>query len=381
MKDFFATYFKGDRVIWAVIVALLIFSMLAVYSSTGTLAYQYMSGNTSYYLFRHSVFLIIGIFLTYIVHWIPYKVFSKLSHILVVISVPLLFLTLLIGVTRNEASRWLTLPLVGIPFQTSDLAKFALIIFIASILSQKQDDKEELRLAFKPLIIWIAVICALIMPANFSTAAILFATCWILLFIGRMDSTYLFKTLGVVLVLIILLIGLAFIAPDIGRLGTWKNRIVGFTQNDSGDNVQVEQAKIAIVSGGLFGKGPGRSTQRNFLPHPYSDFIFAIIVEEYGSFGGLFILFLYLYLLYRSGVIVRKCSRTFPALLCIGLTINLVFQALINMAVAVNLLPVTGQPLPFISMGGTSILFTSIALGIVLSVSRTNEQKLEAKLT
>jgi len=374
VKEFIIKYFKGDRVIWAVIGFMFIFSLLAVYSSTGTLAYQYMSGNTTYYLFRHMMFLIVGVAVTYVTHWVHYKYFSSLAQPLVIISVPLLFLTLVIGVSRNEAARWLTLPIIGIPFQTSDLAKFALILFIARITSQYQDNPAKLKEMFKPIMIWIAVVCGLIFPANFSTAILLFMTCWLLLFVGRMNLMYLLKTAGALVLIGVFFLGLAFIAPNVGRLGTWKNRIVSFVKGEEAkDNLQVQQAKIAIVSGGMFGKGPGNSTQRNFLPHPYSDFIYAIIIEEYGSIGGLFILVLYLYLLYRAGVILQKSSRTFPALLAIGLTINLVFQALVNMAVAVNLLPVTGQPLPFVSMGGTSILFTCLSFGIILSISRTME--------
>ncbi len=385
-KEFFITYFKGDRIIWAVIGILFIFSLLAVYSASGTLAYKYMQGDTTYYLFRHALFLISGLGIIYITHRIPYKYFSKLSQWLFVVSIPLLLLTLLIGVSKNEAARWLTVPGIGINFQTSDLAKFALIMYIARVLSQHQDNIGNLRNTFKPLIINIAIVCLLIFPANFSTAALLFATSWVLMYVGRIPFRLLLNTLGALTVLMALFVIVVFTAPDIGRFGTWKNRIENFigksdSETNKKGNYQVEQSKIAIATAGFFGKGPGRSEQRNFLPHPYSDFIFAIIIEEYGSFGGLFIMSLYLYLLYRTGVIIRRSERTFPALLAIGLTLILVLQAVTNMAVAVNLLPVTGQTLPLISMGGTSIIFTSIALGVILSVSRSITDNEEANNT
>ncbi len=287
------------------------------------------------------------------------------------------------GVTRNAATRWLTLPGTGINFQTSDLAKFALIMFFARMLSVSQESTEKLKEVFKPIMIAVVIICGLILPADFSTAAMLFAIVWILMFIGRIELKLLFGSVGVIIVLLALFISIALNMPD-SRVGTWKKRITSFISDDDQQNYQAEQSKIAIVTGGFFGKGPGNSTQRNFLPHPYSDFIYAIIIEEYGLFGGLFILSLYLYLLYRTGVIVRKLSGTFAAFLAIGLSLSLVMQALTNMAVAVNLMPVTGQTLPFVSMGGTSILFTSVALGIILSVSRSaeaqlvNEQEVEA---
>ncbi len=374
MKEILNKYFKGDGVIWGILFILFIFSLLAVYSSTGTLAYKYQGGNTSFYLFRHVKFLILGFLVTYITHKIPYRYFSLLSQLLFIVSILLLIFTLFMGVTKNEATRWLTLPGIGINFQTSDFAKLALLMFVARLLSKSQDSEEELKNVFKPIIISIIVICGLILPANFSTAALLFVTAWFLMFIGRIQAKYLFGSIAIVVVFFFFFLSIAINMPSKGRIGTWKKRIENFINEDSRTNYQAEQAKIAIVTGGIFGKGPGNSTQRNFLPHPYSDFIYAIIIEEYGLIGGIFILILYLILLYRTGVIVKKSLRTFSAFLSIGLTISLVFQALINMAVAVNLIPVTGQPLPFVSMGGTSILFTSVAFGIILSVSQGIEK-------
>jgi cell division protein FtsW len=307
-----------------------------------------------------------------------------LAQLFFYIAIPLLALTLVMGTNLNEASRWLKVPGTGITFQTSDFAKIALIMYLARLLSQKQDHIKSFKESFRPLMIPIIIICGLILPANFSTAAILFTTSLIILFIGRVNIKYLLGLVGIGVVAIALFFALVFALPENARksfrVETWKNRIENFMNEDSEGNYQAEQAKIAIANGGMLGKLPGNSTQRNFLPHPYSDFIFAIIVEEYGLIGAMFIIFLYVLLLYRAGVIVKKSKSQFGAFVSIGLAFSLVFQALINMAVAVNLFPVTGQTLPFVSMGGSSILFTSTALGIILSVSRTiqpNEQSIE----
>jgi len=373
MRVLFNKYFKGDRIIWLVVLFLLLISLLAVYSSTQMLAYRHTDGNTTYFLLRHSRFLILGFIITYLVHRVPYQVFSKLAQWLLIISIPLLVVTMFKGVSINEASRWLSLP-GGLRFQTSDLAKFALIMYVARLLAQNQASKEDLQAAFKPIITSVFVICALILPENFSTSALLFITCMVLMFIGRIDWKYILASVGVVVVVFMFFVSVVLMSDSKGRVGTWQNRIENYLEGDSQSNYQVEQAKIAIVTGGILGKGPGNSTQRNFLPQPYSDFIYAIIIEEYGIFGGLFTVFLYMYLLYRSVIIVKISSRTAPAFLAVGLALSLVFQAFINMAVAVNLIPVTGQPLPFVSMGGTSILFSSVALGIILSISRNLEE-------
>ncbi len=371
MKEKFIKHFKGDTAIWLIVILLAIFSMLTVYSATGSLAYKKMGGNTTYYLFRHLGFLIFGVGIIYIVHNISYKVYFTLSQLLLYISIPLLAWTLFKGVSLNSAARWITLPGTGLSFQTSDFAKFALIMFVARLLSGKQDSSEERKSVFKSVLIWVFIVCGLILPADFSTAALLFAICLVLMFIGRVRLKYLFGLMGAGIAGIALFILVALNMPNSGRVATWKARIENFAGDDSDGNFQANRSKTAIVNGGLFGKGPGNSIQRNVLPHPYSDFIYAIIIEEYGLVGGLIILLLYLFLLYRVGIIVRKSERTFPALLVVGLAFSLVFQALINMAVAVNLFPVTGQTLPFVSMGGTSIMFTSVAIGIILSVSRS----------
>lgn len=375
MPEKLKKYFKGDSIIWALFVALSILSLLAVYSSTFTLAYQYRSGHVGYYVFKHIIFIVFGFLIAYIAHLVPYRYYSRISHMLLLVSIPLLLLTLLFGRNVNEASRWLTLPGTGLSFQTSDLAKLALIMYVARLLSLKQEHIRSYKEGFLPILAPILLICGLIMPANLSTAVILFSVSVILMFIGRVRFTYLsLMIIGMAAVLAIL-ITIAVKSDWSGRWETWRNRIVHHVEQDSEGNYQSEQSKIAIATGGFFGKGPGNSMQRNFLPQPYSDFIFSIIIEEYGLIGGVFVILLYLALLFRAGVLVRNSTRTFAAFLAFGLSLMLVMQAMVNMAVAVGLLPVTGQPLPMISMGGTSVLFTSAAMGIILSVSNGLKQQ------
>jgi len=365
---------KGDKVIWGVVIILSVFSVLAVYSSTTTLAYRFKQGNTEYYLIKHLSILFLGFFLMYAAHKIKYVYYARISQLAVILCIPLLLYTLVFGTSINEASRWTTLPGVNIMFQPSDFAKLALIMFVARMLAKKQENIKEFNNAFIPIISPIIIICFLILPANFSTAAILFVTCVVLMFIGRVNMKYLFGMAGIGAALLILFVAFLFITPkSSGRLGTWQNRIEHFSSGNSDENFQVEQAKIAIARGGVVGQLPGNSTQKNFLPNPFNDFIYAIIVEEYGLIGAIIILLMYLILLYRGILIVSKSPGNYGAFLAIGVTFSLVFQAMINMAVAVNLLPVTGQPLPLVSMGGTSIWFTSIALGIILSVSKELE--------
>ncbi|HDJ32734.1 MAG TPA: cell division protein FtsW [Bacteroidetes bacterium] len=378
MSEGIRKYFQGDRVIWAIIIVLSIFSLLAVYSSTGTLAYRKMGGNTLYFLIRHGLILGIGILIIFVTHMIPYKYYFRLSQLFLYLAVPLLFLTLLIGTSLNQAARWLTLPGLGITIQTSDFAKLALIMYTARMLSLRQDRIKSYREAFIPLIIPIVLVCMLILPANLSTSLILFATCMVLMFIGRVRIRHLLAFAGIGVLAIGLFITTTMLIDKEGRVGTWRHRVEQFIQPDGEEGYQVEQAKIAIATGGLFGVKPGKSVQRNFLPHPYSDFIYAIIIEEYGLiFGGIPIMLAYLILLFRAGVIVRKANRTFPAFLAIGLTLSIVIQAVVNMGVAVNLFPVTGQNLPMVSMGGSSLLFTGVSLGIILSVSRGVEKEVE----
>ncbi|MDP4265997.1 MAG: FtsW/RodA/SpoVE family cell cycle protein [Bacteroidota bacterium] len=386
---------KGDKIIWTVVLLLSIVSILAVYSSTGSLSYRYHSGNTEYYLIKHLFIVLFGFGLMYATHLLSYKYYSGISIIAMVITVPLLLVTMRMGTSLNEASRWLTLPGINLSFQTSDFAKLALILFIARILAKKQDNIKDFKQAFIPIIVPIVIICGLILPANFSTAAILFVTNIVLIFVGRVSIKYILALIGTVIVLLTIFIAILInYSGHKVRLETWKHRIEVYAESmkqkpdslvddkiKNGDlkindeNYQVMQAKIAIATGGVLGKGPGNSVQRNFLPHPYSDFIYAIIIEEYGIIGGFVILALYMILMFRAIKIVTNSPGTFGAFLAFGLSFSLVFQALINMAVAVNLLPVTGQPLPFVSMGGTSIWFSSIALGIILSVSKNISQE------
>lgn len=372
---------QGDKVIWIIIFLLSITSLLVVYSSTGTLAYKVKGGNTSYFFIKQ-LFLILGCYgIVWVTHKIPYRLYSSWANMGLFIAIGMLLLAKIVGVNLNQASRWITIPGIGFNFQPSELAKLALILFVSRVLSKFQTDKECQKEAFWKIIASIGVVCGIIFLDDFSTSALLGVICLTLMFIGRIAAKYLLGTLGAGLGLIIILLIIAPFLPDsFGRIHTVRNRILNFagmgekkTENDR--NYQVDQAKIAIVSGGILGKGPGNSDQRNFLPHPYSDFIYAIILEEWGWFGGFGILALYLFLIYRAGAIVRKCDRTFPAFLVIGLSLSIVAQALTNMAVSVNLIPVTGQPLPLVSMGGTSLIFTSAALGMILSVSRSVKEQ------
>ncbi|NQV03424.1 MAG: cell division protein FtsW [Bacteroidia bacterium] len=368
---------KGDKVIWIIVIILSIFSLLAVYSSTGLLAYKKQGGDTEHYLLRQFFILGLGFFLMYPMYLIKYTYYSRLAQIGLILTIPLLLVTLISGTNLNETNRWLTVPIINITFQSSDVAKLFLIMYVARVLSKNQEQIKEFKKGFLPAILPVIIICLLILPPNFSTAAILFATCIVLMFIGRVNLKYIMALAGFGVVAIILILGIAMKAPNLlPRSTTWKKRIENFLDKDkasSDETYQVDQAKIAIVSGGVLGKSPGKSTQRNFLPHPYSDFIFAIIIEEYGLVGGAIVMLLYLILFFRVIRIANKCPGNFGALLSVGIGFSLVFQALINMAVAVNLFPVTGQTLPLISMGGTSIWFTCISLGIILSVSRRTE--------
>lgn len=373
---------KGDKVIWTVVFLLTIISFLAVYSSTGTLAWKYKGGNTEYYMLKHAIILFLGLLLMYFAHLLKYTYYSRIFQIALYIAVPLLLITLIFGLNLNEAKRVLQLPF-NLTFQTSDLAKITLIIYLARVLTKKQEHIKDFKEAFVPLMIPVLIVCGLIFPANFSTAALLFTTSMVLIFIGRVKLTYFFGMIGIGLAALIIALAILYYMPveKQGRFGTWKNRMETFVNGgEPADTYQVDQAKIAIASGYPFGKGPGNSTQRNFLPHPYSDFIFAIIVEEYGLIGGFIIVLLYLILFYRAVRIVTKAPGTFGSFLTIGVSFSLVFQAMINMGVAVNILPVTGQPLPLVSMGGTSIWFTSLAIGIILSVSRDLENNISSEI-
>ncbi len=362
---------KGDKWIWLIIFALSMCSMLAVYSSTGTLAYRYQSGNIYHYLIKHMTMIFVGLGLMYIAHLINYRYYSRGAQLLLYISIPLLLFTLFFGSEINQASRWVKLPGTSLTFQTSDIAKLALVMFLARELSKRQEKIKNFKEAFLPIVASVIVICGLIAPANLSTALLVFGTSVLLLLIGRISA----KQIGIVcLAGGILITAVVFFGP---RRETYKSRVNAFLHPEKADpdkKFQTDQAKIAIATGGFFGKGPGNSTQRNFLPSPFADFIYAIIIEEYGLFGAGFIIMLYLVLLFRCIRIVTLSPKAFGALLAAGLSFSLTIQAFANMAVAVNLFPVTGVALPLVSMGGTSILFNSIAFGIILSVSRDIEE-------
>ncbi|MFP4468822.1 MAG: FtsW/RodA/SpoVE family cell cycle protein [Bacteroidales bacterium] len=374
-------HIKGDRTIWIVVIFLYLVSILAVYSSTGTLAYRFREGNTEYYLIKHMVIILMGLGLMFLAHKVKYTYYSRISQLAVMTAIPLLLFTLLRGTTIHEASRWITLPIINVSFQSSDLAKLAIIMYLARLLTRKQSIIKDFNSAFLPMILPVILVCGLIMPANLSTALVLFVTCVVLMFIGRVRFKYILALTGISLAGAVLVIVLISAMPEGGRVATWQNRVESFLGKEGKDTYQADQAKIAIATGGFIGKLPGNSTQRNFLPQAYSDFIYAIIIEEYGLAGGVLVLLFYMILLYRGVRVAHKSPGTFGALLAAGLSFSLVFQAMVNMAVAVNLAPVTGQPLPLVSMGGTSLWFTSLAIGIILSVSRTIEQEEEIENT
>ena len=373
---------KGDRWLWLVWLLLAGFSLLAVYSSSGTLAYKSRGGNTEFFLLKQLVFLIIGGFLTYSCARMTYTKYSKWAPVLLLLALPLLLYTVLFGVEFNSARRWIEIPFVGQTFQTSDFAKLALITYVARTISIKQDVIKTFKQAFVPIIVPVILVCGLIAPADLSTALMLFLTCALMMFVGRVNLKFIFLliVIGAIVLSIYMILGTIF--PDDIRSATWLARLSSFFGSE--DVVyQVQQGKIAIANGEWTGLGPGNSVQRNFLPSPYADFIYAIICEEYGLFGAFFVIALYTFLLLRCTALVTKFPKAFGAMLAIGLAFNIVIQAYLNIAVSVDLVPVTGLTLPMISMGGTSLLFTCIAFGMILSVSRyldsyaVKEEKME----
>lgn len=380
MKELLGKYLKGDPYIWFVVFALSIYGVLAVYSSTGTMAWQKRGGDTEYYLLKHSALLVFGLFTMWLTHMVNIQYFSRIAQIMLILSVPLLIYTLLFGVEINDARRWVMLPGIGLTVQTSDFAKLALVAYVARFMAKRQGEVHDFKKTLLPILGVILFICLLIFPEDFSTSAVLFLTSMLVLFLGRIPLKQVVLLMGIGA----LVLGSAFAYVmntdvEFGRIATMKSRITAFTDgSEDGGTYQSRQAKIAVARGGFTGTGPGRSRQKNFLPSPFADFIYAIVIEEYGSlFGGLALMVLYLLLLYRAFRIVLKSDNSLAALLSIGLAFSLVVQALINMGVAVNLLPVTGLALPIVSRGGTSILFVSIAFGIILSASRTIYQERE----
>jgi cell division protein FtsW len=360
---------KGDRWIWLIVILLSLISMLSVYSAIGSLAYKRGVGVESI-LMKHLAMIVGGIVLMYISHKLDYRYYSGISKLLMYITIPLLLYTLLFGSHVNDASRWIAIPGTGLSFQTSDLAKLALITFLARSLSRKQENIKDVKQSFIPIMGAVCSVFILIALANLSTALMLFGVSVLLLIIGRISIKQIAITC---LAGAILLTGVIFLGP---RRKTYTSRIHTYLHPEAANpdkSFQADHAKIAIATGGIFGKGPGKSSEVNYLPEAYSDEIYAIIVEEYGLIGGIVLIGIYLFLLYRCIKIVTKAPKAFGALLAAGLSFSLTIQAFANMAVAVGLGPVTGVPLPFVSMGGTSMLFTSIAFGIILSVSRDIE--------
>ncbi|HNX66831.1 MAG TPA: FtsW/RodA/SpoVE family cell cycle protein [Bacteroidales bacterium] len=366
-------FFRGDRYMWGLIALFMLVSMLSVYSASVGVAYSSHHGNTFYFLMTQFVMLAMGLLIIVVTHWIPYIKYMQYATIGLVVALILLAVTLVAGVSINSASRWLVIPVVGIRIQTSDLAKVALVIYLARGLTVYQHELNNFMVVTWKLAIPIAAVCMLIMPENLSTAAMIFAISMIILFVGRVPMKFLFTYAGLGLAGVVLVASLLLVfKKDDNRVKVWTNRIERYFsgKGDTDADYQANQAKIAISTGKLFGKLPGGSTQRNILPQSNSDFIYAIIVEEYGLFGGTIIILCYLALMYRGIQIARKCDYAFPTLMVLGLTIMIVFQAFINMLVAVGLFPVTGQTLPMISWGRTSVFVISFSLGAILSVSR-----------
>ena len=372
LKAWFDRNLKGDPIIWFIVILLSILSILVVYSATGTLAHKRAGGDTEKYLFSHALYVGFALFLMWAASNIKYKYYGVVGKFLLILSVPLLLVTYFFGSAVNEANRWFQIPWTNIAFQPSDVAKMALIATLASLLAKRQRNIADFKQSLIPMILVVGFICLLIGLANMSTAILLFSTCLLLMFIGRVPLKQ--------IALLLLVGGIALSAAMMlgQRGGTFQSRIASFTNKEE-IPYQAEHSFIAISTGGLTGKGPGKSEQRNTLPHPYSDFIYSIIVEEYGLIGGVGVLFLYLALLYRGMRIVVSSTKPFGGLLSAGLSFALVLQAMVNMAVAVGLGPITGLPLPLLSMGGTSLFLTGFSIGIILSVSRgDHEDQLDA---
>ena len=369
---------KGDKVIWMIFAMLTLFSILTVYSATGTIAYKERGGNTEFYLLKHTVIVFMSVIVAYLGYLLHYMKYRKVAAILMLIAIPLLMFTVAFGAEVNQARRWITLPIIDLTFQTSDFAKLALIIWVAKAISSKQEYITDFKSAFLPIIIPIIIIVGLIAPADLSSALLLFVTTFLMMFIGRVHWKYLALLifLGIVVFALMIVVGEFF--PDFIRVDTWVTRLREFMENQDG-GYQVQQGKIAMANGEWIGLGPGNSTQRNFVPSPYSDFIYSIIIEEYGLIGGFVILGMYVLLFFRTVRLVTKSPRAFGAILAVGLSLSIVIQAFANMAVSVNLVPVTGLTLPMVSMGGTSLLFTSISFGIILSVSKYIESIAETE--
>jgi cell division protein FtsW len=365
--------FKGDKAIWGLVALFMVYSLLAVYSSSVGVAFMKYGGNTTYFLRSQFFMLALSLLIIVVVHYLPYRIYFSMAGLILIGSVGLLILTFAFGSRVNEATRWLVIPGTGFRLQTSDVAKVALVIYLARSLAKYQKDLKNFMVVTKYFIFPVAVVSGLILPENLSTAVMVFVISMIIMFIGRVPVKFLLAYIGIAVVVLLLFAMLLTVIKKDNRVEVWKNRIENFISgkaDDDGD-YQANQAKIAISTGGLFGKAPGKSTQRNMLPQSNSDFIFAIIIEEYGLlFGAVPLILAYMILLFRGITIARKCETAFPAFLVMGLIVMIVIQAMINMLVAVGLFPVTGQTLPMVSWGRTSVLMMSFSLGAILSVSR-----------
>jgi cell division protein FtsW len=368
-----AKTFKGDRAIWGLIVLFMIYSLLAVYSSSVGVAFRSYGGNTTYFLRSQFFMLVLSVAIIVVVHYLPYRIYFSMAGIILLISMGLLVLTFVFGSRVNEATRWLVIPGTGFRLQTSDVAKVALVLYLARTLAKYQDKLDNFFLVTKYLLVPVAIVCALIMPENLSTAVMVFGMSMVIMFVGRVPIKFIFTYVGLAIVAVFIIAMLLMAFTKSNRVQVWKNRIENYFsgEEDPDGDYQSNQAKIAISTGGLFGKMPGKSTQRNMLPQSNSDFIFAIIIEEYGLiFGAVPLILAYLILFFRGVTIAKKCDTAFPAFLVLGLIIMITVQAMINMMVAVGLFPVTGQTLPMVSWGRTSVLVMSFSIGAILSVSR-----------
>ncbi len=367
MQKILEKYLKGDKVIWTIIILLSLYSIIMAYSSSSNLAYRLMDGDATPYLFKHAIILIVGIVMIVYLQFFNYKYFSRLSQLGIYVSVLLLLVTLIFGVNKGNASRWI------MGFQPSDLAKVVCVIYVARMVVLKKEHIKDFKEGIIPIVWPVILICILIVPADFSTAALLFVVCFILIFVAGAKLKHLLSIVGGAIVLFgfALLINLA-VPGFLPRVDTWTKRLTSYESGNEGENYQAQIAKRAVATGFLQGKGPGKGNIKNNLYSAQSDFIYSSSIEEFGSvIGGIGVMFLYLILLFRVIKIMTKAEGEFGGYVSFGLGFLLVFQAMINMGVGVNLLPVTGQPLPLLSMGGTSILFTCLSLGIILNVSRT----------
>lgn len=408
MKKRRLALFRGDRALWIIIAVLSVFSLLVVYSSTVSKAYVDADGDTSVFLIRQARYAILGFFVIILVHWIDFRVYARYARTMFWLSVMLVLVALFVGETRNDANRWIPVPFFG-RFQPSEMLKITLMLLLAVRLGARQQvitripiipklnvftwsrnpqkERDIFNKTTKYLVLPVFVACGAILPANLSTALLLFFVSMVVFFVGRVRLKEIVRLSTVSIVIVVVLIGGMKLA-GVGRADTWVARVENFiepliggearvvTQKDADDDFQKNQAKIAIASGGVFGKGPGNSTQRSQLPHPYSDYAYAFIVEEYGVLGGVIVFMMYLWMFYRTGVIVRGARKPTQALAALGLSLVITVQAFANMAVSLGLVPVTGQPLPLISMGGSSVFFTCVALGIILGISRQNDEEL-----